>query len=552
MPTRTAPPASPTTSKTRSRRSKATRSPNAERNVERLKPNTLDHFRYWASLTTLDNGSPWDLEDFQLEIVGEVFAGYREIVAVLPTGSYKTTTFGGLGVYHMQFTPGAKVPLGAAAKPQAGILYEQAAGFVLRSKWLSQRFKVQDGYRRIVGRGPLQGRWMKVYSSSDDTGDGIIPTLPLIDELHRHKGHDLYGTWRDKLTKTDGAMITLSTAGDSEDNPLEQLRDSARKLENIVTIGRHTVARSKGREFVMHEWALRPDDDTNDLKVVKKANPAAQVTLEELRMRRDSPSTRLWQWHRFTCNLRAKGEESAITPEDFDARRDDGLIIPSLVPTLIGMDLGWKIDHAALAPVGWESSKRRLIAGVLTIAPPVDEATIVRGLLAFYEHLNVLGVVYDPSAGGSQMVQQLEKGTHELQTDDDAREQAGLPRRAQSRATGPLVFIEHSQDNAPMGLAAVRFDEALRYGWIHHDGGNTCSTKGCRCGGFRGHATNAVSKTLGGEKWKYDRPSDAKGGKRAKVPIDGLTGALMAHSVAVAEFGEREKLDLAEYRITTV
>jgi hypothetical protein len=530
-----------------------TKSPNAEFAVERLRPHTLDHFRYWASLTTLDNGLPWELEDFQLEVLADVFAGYREVLAVLPTGSYKTTTFGGFALYHCHFTPEAAVPIGAAAKDQAAILYKQAAGFVRRSKFLTLRFKVQGGYRRIIGLGSLAGREIRVYSASDQTGDGIIPSLALIDELHRHKGHDLYGTWRDKLTKRDGQMVTLSTAGDDENNPLEQLREDAHKMPDVTTIdGRHVRARSKGREFCMHEWALRHGDDLDDLKVVKLANPASQVTMEELRMRRDSPSTKPWQWSRFTCNLRAKGEDSAITPEDFDARRHDGLVIPPEIPTYLGLDLGWKIDHTGITPLGWESPKRRLIAGAVTIAPPVEEFEVVRALLLFHESLNILGVVYDPNAGGTQMVQQLEKGTHELQTSDDAREAAGLPPIAESRATGPLEFIEHSQDNAPMSLAAVRFDEAFRYGWVHHDGARVCSTPGCRCGGFRGHVINAVTKTLGGEKWKYDRPSDAKGGKRAKYPIDGLTGALMAHSVAVASEGEENTIDVSQYRITRV
>lgn len=526
--------------------------------MEDLRPNTIDHFRYWASLTTVEKRDeivPWELEEFQVEILSEVFAGYREVVALLPTGSYKTTTFGGLGVYHMQFTPGAKVPLGAAAKPQAAILYEQAAGFVTRSKFLQLRFSVRDGTKSVIGkRGtPLYGRWMRVFSASDDTGDGIIPTLALIDELHRHKGHDLYGTWREKLTKTDGTLVALSTAGDSEDNPLEQLRDAAMKLPDIVTTGRHTVARSKGREFCMHGWWLRPEDDVHDLKIVKLANPASQVTLEELRMRRDSPSTKPYQWKRFTCNLRAKGEDSAITPEDFDDRRFDDLVIPQTAPVLVGLDIAWKIDHTAIAPLGWESAKRRLIEKVITIAPPVDEATIVAGLLRLNEHYDDLrGYVYDPNSGGRQMVQQLEKGTHELQTNDEAREAVGLPPLGESKS-GPLVFIEHAQDNAPMSLAAIRFDEAFGKGWIRHDGSNVCSTPGCGCGGFRGHVINAVTKTLGGEKWRYDRPSDAKGGKRAKHPIDGLTAILMAHSIAVAEFGEgTSKINIDDYRISRV
>jgi len=554
MPTRT-PPAESPPSKTRSRRSKITSSPNAERSVERLKPNTVDHFQYWASLTTLDNGQQWELEDFQLEVLADVFKGFRETLAILPTGSYKTTTFGGFALYHAHWTPEASVPIGASSRKQAGILYEQAAGFVRRSKFLKLRFKVQDGYRRIVGIGQLEGRRIEVYSSSDDTGDGIIPSLALIDELHRHKGHDLYGTWRDKLTKRDGQMVTLSTAGDDENNPLEQLREAALKLPDVTTIrGRHVRARSKGREFVMHQWALRQGDDVEDLKVVKLANPASQVTMEELRMRRDSPSTKPWQWSRFTCNLAAKGEDSAIPPEDLDARRHDDLVIGPKIPVFLGLDLGWKIDHAAISPLGWESPKRRLIAGAITIAPPVDEAAIVRALLLFHETLNISAVVYDPNAGGTQMVQQLAKGTHELQTSDDAREEAGLPPIAESKATGPMEFIEHSQDNAPMSLAAVRFDEAFRYGWIRHDGAHVCSTKECRCGGWRGHVINAVTRTLGGERWKYDRPSEAKqGAARAKYPIDGLTASLMANSVAEAELGEnRVNIDVSQYRITRI
>lgn len=524
----------------------------AERRVEDLRPFTVDHFAYWASLTTLDNGLPWDLEQFQAEILLDVFAGYQEILAVLPTGSGKTTMFGGVGLYHMQFTPGAAVPLGASSKPQATILYSQASGFITRSVFLQRRFKAQDGFKKIKGLGPLAGRVMEVYSSKDDTGDGIIPTLALIDELHRHKGSDLYGTWREKLSKRDGQMITLSTAGDRDDNPLEELRDKARKLDNITIEGRHSIARSAGKEFVMHDWSLLPTDDIYDLEVVKLANPMSSVTKEKLRMRRDSPSTKPYQWRRFTCNLQAKGEESAITPEDFDARAHEGLIIPRTVPVWLGLDLAWKIDHAAIAPVGWQSAKRRLIADVKTIAPPVEEERVVAVLLMFWERLNVQSIVYDPNAGGEQMVQQLIKGTHQLQTDNEARALYGLPKLTRSKTT-PLIFVEQSQDNTPMALASARLDEAWRFGWIRHDGGNVCSTAGCKCGGFKGHVTNAVRHDFGSEKWKFDRPADAKGGKRTAYPIDGLTAVEFAHNQAVAiEGADSVPFDPDDYRIERV
>jgi hypothetical protein len=47
--------------------------------------------------------------------------------------------------------------------------------------------------------------------------------------------------------------------------------------------------------------------------------------------------------------------------------------------------------------------------------------------------------------------------------------------------------------------------------------------------------TERLEKPLGGERWRYDRPPDAQGGKRAKYPIDALTGVLLGHNIAVAE-----------------
>lgn len=474
-------------------------------------------------MLTLDSGAPWEIEDFWADIVGEVFAGYREVLALLPTGSYKTTTIGGLALYHMQFREDARVPVGAASKDQAGLLFEQAAGFVRRSSSLSKRFRVYDGYRTIVCH-RTAGK-LKVYSASDDTGDGIIPTFPIIDELHRHRDDHLYSTWRDKLTKRNGQLMVISTAGDDESNPVEELRDAARKLPIVVTTGRHTVARSEGREFVMHEYALNAKDDPEDLEVVKLVNPASQVTIEELRMRRDSPSTKRWQWLRFTCNVRSKGEESEIQPETWDGLLEAGVTIGPRVPAYVGLDLGWKIDHCGITPLGWESPERRVCAGAITLAPPVSEDDIVSALIDLHKRLDVRGVVYDPNAGGQQMAQLLEKGTHPLQLEREAP---------------PMTFIEHTQDNGPMALAAGLLDEAIRKGWLVHDGAAGCTSELCRCGGLRGHALNAVRRVLGAEKWKYDRPSDAKGSRRAKYPIDGLTGLLMANAIA-ALLADRER-----------
>lgn len=457
----------------------------------------------------------------------------------------------GFATYHCQFTPQAMVPIGAAARKQAGILYRQAAGFIQRTPALRKRFKVQDGYQRITCL--ATGSLIEVYAASDDTGDGIIPTLPIIDEYHRHKGHNLQATWEDKLDKRDGQMLIITTAGDVESNQAEQLRDEARKLPILVTEGRHTRAASEDLTFCMHELALRRDDDPHDMQVVKMVNPAPWVTIEKLQRRHDSPSMRLWHWLRFTCNVRARGEGSAIQPEELDPLELRGLELEQLdeirkLPHWVGLDIAWKRDHVGISPLGWESAERRFIHDVVTIAPPIDENDIVKHLLLLQLLLpDLRGVVYDPNAGGQQMAQLLEKGKHPLQTDEDARLEAGLPPLAEAPAE-PLVFIEHSQDNAPMALAASRFEEGLRNAWFRWTG-RSCSTPGCECGGWRGHVLNAVEKGLTGEKKRYDRPSDAQGEKRTKYPIDAFSGTLFANSIAVAEMGSPdEPLDRSLYR----
>lgn len=90
-----------------------------------------------------------------------------------------------------------------------------------------------------------------------------------------------------------------------------------------------------------------------------------------------------------------------------------------------------------------------------------------------------------------------------------------------------------------MSQAATRFDEALR-GSIDDAGEvvRPATFRWVREGDwekFRRHCLNAARKNLGGEKWRYDRPSDAKGANRAKYPIDGLTGVLIGHNFAVEE-----------------
>ncbi|MBO0712801.1 MAG: hypothetical protein J2P47_16130, partial [Acetobacteraceae bacterium] len=257
------------------------------------------------------------LEPFQKRILADYFAGTRETLALLPKKQGKSTLLAALALFHVLTEPDAECVIAAASREQAMILFDAAGGFVRRSRWLSKRLKIQGGYRMI--RNLADSGRIRVLAADVDTADGVRPSLALVDELHRHRSAALYGVFRDGLGPRDGRMITISTAGDRATSPLGLMRDAARQLEDRKRQGAYLYARSADGVFVMHEWALDDGDDVDDMRMVKRANPASWQTLELLRERHDSPSMLRSTWARFACGLWVSAEEWWLDPEQWKA-----------------------------------------------------------------------------------------------------------------------------------------------------------------------------------------------------------------------------------------
>jgi phage terminase large subunit-like protein len=279
-------------------------------------PGELGAFERFCRGLTLDDGKPFVLEPFQRTMLSDYFDGVAETLILLPKKNGKTTLLSALALFHLCVTPEAECVIGATSRDQATILYEQASGFVARAPYLQQRVKVQSGYRRIQSR--KDGGRVRVLAADVDTADGIIPTLALVDELHRAKSGGLYGIFRDGLGPRDGQMLTISTAGDHERSVLGQMRAAARKLPGLERDGKYLHVRTADDAFAMHEWALERDDDVSDLALVKLVNPLSTQTLEKLAQRHSSPSMQPSTWARFACGIWMSGESWWIAPEDWD------------------------------------------------------------------------------------------------------------------------------------------------------------------------------------------------------------------------------------------
>ena len=216
----------------------------------------LEAFAKFCGNLRLEDGEPFELEDFQFRLLLDYFAGVVETLVLLSKKNGKTTLLAALALYHLITTRDAECVIGAASRDQAGILFKQANGFVRRSPGLGECVDPKPGYREL--RSKADAGVIRVLAADVDTADGVIPTLALVDELHRHRDAGLYGVFRDGLGPRDGQMLTISTAGDNEASALGVLRASARHLPLVVTReeGRYVYARSADSSFAMHEWAL--------------------------------------------------------------------------------------------------------------------------------------------------------------------------------------------------------------------------------------------------------------------------------------------------------
>jgi phage terminase large subunit-like protein len=466
-----------------------------------LEPFTLEHFKAWAQTVILDDDEPWVLEPFQEAFIEDVFSGVPEAWLVVPEGNGKTTTIAGLALYHCQHRATATVPVAASSREQAGIVYRQAEGLCIRSPVLRPHFRWLEGMRRINCEG--MGSRIQIFAADDRTGDGIVPTFCIIDELHRHKDLRLYRTWRGKLGKRNAQIVAISTAGEPG-SEFEETRERIRQLgESVERAG--CFVRAASPTLILHEWAVPEDADVQDMDVVKAANPFSGVTVESLREKFESPTMSLPHWRRFVCNLPTRSDDAAVQEVEWAAAASEQRI-PAGEPVWAGLDVGWKWDTTAFVPFWMPEDTFRLFGPATVLTPPRD------------------GTSLDPNLVEDMLIRAHQRNPlHTVVMDTSRAEQLG---EWISSELGAEV-IDRQQTNQFAAMDYERFMEALREGWLHHTGDRVLTQ----------HVMNGVARLLPGGGARFDRPAKSRFGQQDPRVIDALIAAAMVHSTAVAGTG---------------
>lgn len=377
-------------------------------------------------------------------VLADIFNGARETVAILPKSNGKTTIFAALALFHLVGTRNARCYIGAASRDQATLMYDHARGFVARSDALAALVDVKAGYREIRSR--ADSGFLRVLAADANTTDGVGPTLALVDELHRHRSDALYSVFRDGLGKRGGQLVTISTAGDDPETPLGRMRARALELPDQQRDGFHLRAASGDGGFVLHEWAVPDGEDTDDLEVVKRANPASFVTVESLRERRESASTQERDWLRYACNRWVNQTDPWLPPGAWEACADPDVCIPAGVPVWLGVDVGIRKDASAVAVV-YPNPAGRVVVSARVFDPPA------RG------HLD-LGVV-------EQEIRDLADRHHVQSVSYD---RWAFERSAQVLSDEGLLMVEFPMTNERTVPASARLYEAVLSGRLAHDG----------------------------------------------------------------------------------
>ncbi len=82
------------------------------------------------------------LEDFQREIVQEVFSPRREALVLLPRGCGKSSLMAAVALWHLLKTPRAAVYVAAASRDQAAVLFDIARAMAVAHPDIERRITV--------------------------------------------------------------------------------------------------------------------------------------------------------------------------------------------------------------------------------------------------------------------------------------------------------------------------------------------------------------------------------------------------------------------------
>lgn len=331
-----------------------------------------------------------ELIDFQLEpymrrIARAYFGSAREVAAILPRGNAKTTLAALLGLHHLMTVEGASVVVGAASVQQARICFERMEAFLAHPELDG---KVTLRHLELRFDGPEGRRRLRVIPSDGPRTHGLSCTLYIADEVWGWSERaDLLTAMQTGLVKrADSKLLMITTASGDLDSALGRLRRRAMAQSDVHRAG--PVVESKSRDLHWLEWSLGDQHELDNLRAIKRCNPAPWIGVGDLRRQKESVAEGAFaQFHCCRWGIR----ESSWLPEGAWAACKGEVEFTDGERIWVGVDVG---GSRSATGVCWMNSKLHVGIEIFEGENAVFEASEV--IMRLAETYTISSINYDP------------------------------------------------------------------------------------------------------------------------------------------------------------
>lgn len=516
-----------------------------ERHINNLKTNNnfyfdadaaqhaIDFFSFLTYVEGEKAGEPFELEPWQMFIVGSIFGWkkengkrrFRNALCEIPKKNGKSTLAAGIALYMFiaDGEIGAQIYSCATKRDQAKLVWNAAKNMVQASPYLRKLVDVRVGNLNIHSTNSK----FEPLGADADTTDGINPHCGIADETHRHKSSDMLDVvGKSMIARSQPLLFEITTAGDDVNSVCYQHHDYGLKILNNILQDDNTFV------FIA---TLDEGDDWQDETVWFKANPnlGVSITLDALRGECDKAKQMpgaVNSFLRFHLNVWVQQKEKWLNMEKWKTCKNE-IDLEQLAgkQCFLALDLSSKIDLTAAVALFppqdgiedwtylphfflpeediWQRERDDKVPytqwsedGYLSLTPGnvIDYEFIEKYIDNFAAKYKVLEIPYDPWNATYIATKLTEKG---------------------------YTLVEMRQGMKTMSGPSKEFEAHIISGKMNH-GDNPI---------FRWMASNVSIRCDANENYMPEKP-----GNKARYRIDGIIAAIMALGRALAHQKEEE------------
>ncbi len=274
---------------------------------------------------------------------------YQTAYIEIPRKNGKSELAAGMALYLLlaDREQGAEIYSAAGDRDQASIVFNIAAQMVRQDRILSSRSKIIDSSRRIIVY--KTASFYHAVSADVPTKHGFNPSGVIFDELHTQPNRQLWDVLTTGFgTRRQPLVVAITTAGYDRYSICYELHDYAMKVLNGVV---------DDPTFFAYIRAADENDDWQDEKIWKKANPALGDFLSIAEMRRLAKQAREIPafentFRRYRLNQWTRQDKRWLALEKWDASAgevDQGELVK--MKCYAALDMASTTDIAALVLV---------------------------------------------------------------------------------------------------------------------------------------------------------------------------------------------------------